>query len=1198
GVVVLKRLEDALADGDVIDAVILGAAVNNDGDEKAGYTAPGFRGQCDVVRMAQELAAVDAESIGYIEAHGTGTRIGDPLEISALSQVFSEATDRRQFAAIGSVKASIGHLDAAAGIVGLIKAILVVREGIIPPSVNFSQPNPMIDFAASPVYVATEGRAWSGALPRRAAVSSFGIGGTNAHVIIEQPPAPTAARPGHPAGLPLLLLMSAKSEPSLQRYAPLLGETLKAGPEPLAAVAANLRHRRRALPHRLAVVAADTATATSALNDRESPRRATGHAAANGPKVVLLFTGQGAQRPTMGGRLRRANEIFAAKLQANLDYLARACGVDLRDLVALPADRDSDGVRERLQRTEFAQPALVAVEMAIAETWLALGVEPSALLGHSIGEIAAAGMAGIFTRESALQIAATRGRLMQAMEPGSMLAVSMSERDLAAAIDSNRLAGVEIAVINGPRQAVLAGPNDAVEAARRVLEQQFEATCTVLRTSHAFHSAMMDGAVAPFMNEVARHRPSVPKMRLLSSVTGAELSAAEAIDAAHWGRNIRSPVRFAEAAQAAARLPDAFCIETGPGSGLLSLMRQAGRAAGAPSLATASDPIDEAESFARAAGALWAAGSAIDLTAFTGGGDAPVVRLPSYQFDRRRCWIDAAPSSAVAATAQSPRLSTLVWKRTPVPPAIGTTAETWAVLADDPALVEALAAALSGTAIRLVSFAVPGARDSSATADAVGGRLLPAGLASSDAPLARIVVSTASARAGDEALADVLQLGRELAEHPAGRHLELVALTRDAFDIDGRETIAPWSRAVAALMRVAAQESRSLSFRSIDLPAVPTAADVTLASRAIGADGVAPALGIRHGRMLSGTFVSEHALAVPSPVTGKVHALVGGGGRLGLLLARHLVARRAAKVAIVARSPMTGAARAVFDALRQDGFGNDVLNWIEADATDTAALANAFDSIEHRLGSIDVVAHLAGVVGEAAVCPVAEATPAEASRQSAPKIRGIASIARAIETRSVERIVLFSYLASLLGGLGSGLYAAANAYMDAFAAARHAAGDARWTSLAWDRWAIDGGEGITPDAGFALFDRAVASNLPLLLASIDDPATRHDAAAQASERRTAPVGSTRAEAPAPDGTQPDLTPAQKDMLTVWCDVFSLERIGIDDNFYDLGGDSVMTVQIVSRAKKLGYRLTPDLILEKQTIRDLAAHIAASSATSG
>jgi amino acid adenylation domain-containing protein len=626
-VIVLKRLADAREDGDSIYAVIRGTAVNNDGAAKIGFTAPSLTGQKEVIEAALSVADVDPETIGYVEAHGTGTRIGDPIEIAALTQAYRRYTRKTGYCAIGSLKTNIGHLDAGAGVASIIKAALMLRYGKLVPSLHFRSANREIDFASSPFYVIDHCRNWpEQAAPRRAAVSAFGLGGTNFHAVLEQaPPEP----PPQAASLPAILPLSAASRESLEQVRTRMAEFADAGEvADLASAGYTLQVGRADLPYREVLVARSASEWKDALRKPGRPIKADSGL----DRVSFMFPGQGTQYPNMGRGLYRSCEVFRAELDRCAAALEPLLGADLRALLFV--DGDASAAAEALNETRLAQPALFAVEYALARQWIEWGVEPAALAGHSLGEYVAACIAGVFTLEDALATVAKRGALMQRMPRGSMLAVPLAEHSARKLIEGT---GLEIATISAPTQCVVGGQSEAIAELAATLERR-GVNATILKTSHAFHTAMMESMLDEFrahMRSLVLREPRIP---FVSNTTGTW--AESAADPEYWVRHVRAPVRFADCIATLAAAGRPVLLEVGPGNVLAALARQA--APSAPPIvsslprADAAGADDVAFVLARC-GELWAHGLRVDFTRI--GGHRRRVHLPGYAFEHRNYWL-------------------------------------------------------------------------------------------------------------------------------------------------------------------------------------------------------------------------------------------------------------------------------------------------------------------------------------------------------------------------------------------------------------------------------------------------------------------------------------------------------------------------------------------------------------------------------
>ncbi|WP_332855380.1 non-ribosomal peptide synthetase/type I polyketide synthase [Duganella sp. S19_KUP01_CR8] len=643
--VVLKRLSDAQRDGDTVWAVIKGSAINNDGNGKVGFTAPSVDGQADVIGQALRRAGVDARSIGLVEAHGTATPLGDPIEVAALTQAYRRYTAEREYCLLGSAKAHVGHLDTAAGVTGLIKAVLALHHGEVPAMPHFQSPNPKLALERSPFRINTALAPWPVSdLPRRAAVSSFGIGGTNAHLILEQaPPAlPTAA------GLPhQLLTLSAKSATALDAMSRNLADYLRDHPQAdLADVAYTLQAGRAPLPQRLAVVGADAASAAAMLASA-SAHPASAAMADGAARVVFLFPGQGLQQVNMGRGLYESLPEFRAEVDACAELLWPVLGLDLRTLLYPAPEAEQDAARQ-LAQTAITQPAMFVVEYALARQLMHWGVRPHAMMGHSLGEYVAACLAGVMSLADALTLVAARGQLVQSLPAGAMLAVEASPAQVQPLLG----AGVDLAVVNGPRACVLAGTMEAIEALSAPLAEAGLRSKRV-PTSHAFHSAMLAPILDQFrarLGEVALHAPQIP---YITNVTGSWVTAEQATSADHWVRHMRQTVCFAQGLELLLETPDGIYLETGPGQTFSAILqrhpgKQNVRFAG-PTLAGVTQPSDCAALLA-ALGQLWCNGVAPDWRRLHEHAARRRIALPAYPFDRYRYWPEARQATTSSAT--------------------------------------------------------------------------------------------------------------------------------------------------------------------------------------------------------------------------------------------------------------------------------------------------------------------------------------------------------------------------------------------------------------------------------------------------------------------------------------------------------------------------------------------------------------------
>ncbi|AEF36211.1 type I polyketide synthase [Mycolicibacter algericus] len=639
GVVVLKALEAAVDDGDHIHAVIRGSALNNDGATKMTYAAPTAAGQADVIAEAHAVAEVDAATISYVESHGTGTPLGDPIEIEGLRQAFAVSEEPRSGPCyVGSVKSNIGHLESAAGIASLIKTILCLQHRAIPATLHYTSPNPELHLDDGPFEIRSEYGPWEADGIRRAGVSSFGVGGTNAHVIVEEwpadEPAGAAPRPG-----PEVLLLSARTSEALQQGRKELASALTAGDSEAPALpdVAHSLATRHAYNLRLAAVVADRADAAAVLTAEESENVFIGEgvsddAAATADRVVFLFPGQGAQHIGMARGLYDTEPVFAEYFDRCVAGFDAELGFDLRAVIF-------DGTSRDLERTDRTQPALFTVEYALAKLVESYGVRPAAVVGHSIGEYAAATIAGVFDLDTAIKVVAMRARLMHAAPRGVMVAVPIS----ADAVGAYLTGEVDLAAVNDPDGCVVAGAEDAIREFSETLKQA-GVNARRVRTSHAFHSRLMDSMISEFTAFLSRQTLNEPRIPVLSNLTGTWLAPSEATNPATWARSVRATVRFADEIDTLLDEPHRVLVEVGPGATLTASAARNPKFAGGHRAVRLmrhhAQNRDDRDAFLLALGQLWAAGVEVDWAGLRGDYQPKRVTVPGYPFERQRHWLE------------------------------------------------------------------------------------------------------------------------------------------------------------------------------------------------------------------------------------------------------------------------------------------------------------------------------------------------------------------------------------------------------------------------------------------------------------------------------------------------------------------------------------------------------------------------------
>jgi amino acid adenylation domain-containing protein len=1238
--VVLKRLDDALADGDTIHAVVRGSAINNDGAGKLGFTAPSVDGQAAVIRQALAVAGVDPASIGMVEAHGSGTELGDPAEVAALTQAFGPAAPR-QSCALGSVKTNLGHLDTAAGAAGLLKATLAVAHGEIPPSLHHDTPNPRIDFAGSPFFVPTAARAWRAAdgAPRRAGVSSFGIGGTNAHVVLEQAPAPA---PSAPARAWHLLALSARTPEGLEAAADRLAAHLRAHPEQaLADVAWTLQAGRHPFAHRRVLVARDGAEAAGVL-ERRAPDRLFGGVAAEGPReVAFLFPGVGSQYPGMGRGLYETEPVFREIVDRCAEILRPRLGLDLREVLypPRPAPRErAPGTGDlramvgrgcvadpgTLDRARAGQAALFVTEYALARTWMQWGVRPRAMLGHSLGEYVAATVAGVWSLEDGLMLVAERARLVEALPEGGMLGVALSGTEVRRLLRD----GLCIAALNGPAITVVSGPAEAVDA----LQGEMAARGVAWRrvpTRHAFHSTAMEPAgqgLAGLLRGVRLRAPDIP---FVSNVTGGWIRDEDATDPAYWVRHLCRTVRFADGVRCLAAGGHRVMLEAGPGQ-LRALVAQVPAWDGAPPAVVASLPHEheggpDSAHLLQAAGRLWAAGTPVDWDAVHAHERLRRVPLPTYPFERRRYWVAPDLDVLAAARGGGPRARDAdagegtylpAWRRAPLRAEPSAAPAPWLVLSDEAGIGTRLAARLEALGHAVVvarpgpCFARAGSREyalrpgRAADMEALRGALDDASLRP-DHVVHLWAIGPDGAEEGDpfrraqeRGYATVAALAAAFARE-GDRPLRLVAVTEGVEDMAGGETVHPERATVLGACLALPPRHPSVACRTVDVRLDARRAgrlvDQLLAEVTGGAEDASVALRgpwrwTRHRQAVAareaggrgdGAWLFHAPLAAEAPGLAAHLAGTPGAG-IGFILDPAFPPRDAWDAQLAA-APRGGTAASI-RAIRAAEAAGGRTRLLHAAAGDAAALRAAVAEARDAFGA------LRGLIHPAPVPSPAERTDGDAGEGLARVARELDALAAATDGLDLDLVLLRRSPAPVPGDAGSAEAAAAGAFVDAWVQRRAAEENGPWTSVTWDPGLVEGDDA----AAAAVLARAIGAlgrgadlrGEPRVVVSAGRPPVP---APRLSASSAGAAGTEPQPGRARDAAS-DLVPGEteRQLVEMWRDLLGIGEIGIHDDFFQLGGHSLLATQLVVRVRAaLGTDLPLRLVFREPTIAGLA-----------
>ena len=1110
GCVVLKRLADAQRDGDHIWAVLKGSAINNDGAQKAGYLAPSVEGQARCIAEAQALADVPADTVDYVECHGTGTYLGDPIEVAALTQAFRQTTDATGFCRIGSVKTNIGHTDTAAGVASLIKVALALHHQEIPPSLGYEAPNPTIDFASSPFAVNAALTPWQQrGHPRRAGVNSLGVGGTNAHAILEEAPARAAS--GASDWPFQLLTLSARTKSALDAQGRNLAAHLAANPaQDLADVAWTLHAGRRAFDKRRVVVA-ETHAEAAALLEADNPRRVFTHTALDNPDVVFLFPGGGAQYAGMARDLFETEPVFAEWMDRGLAVLQPKLDYDLRALW-LPGPGEEAAANEALKRPSVQLPLIMITEYALAMMLQSWGVKPAALVGHSMGENTAACLAGVISFEDCIALVHLRGTLFDTVPAGGMLSIPLSLEAL-----RPHLGDLDIASLNAPELTVVSGPDAALaDLAARLAAEGVETQRIAIDI--AAHSRMLEPILARFRAFLASIPLNAPKLPVISNRTGQPLTVEQATSPDYWTQHLRGTVMFADCVSTLAENPNRIWIEVGPGKALSSLTRMHGAVPGQQVLAALRHPDEDiADDLYHMGllGRIWALGGNFDWSQIWGEARRNRVPLPTYPFERREYFIAPAKPVAETVSALPVRIadvagmgSRLGWVARSAPLDFDVEAdlaeaprESWLVFADQDGIAAPVIARLRAAGHRVIevqagdtfrrrtegAYTLPTERGREGydqlIQDLVHRGTLPTRIAhfwlAGDEHFRP--GSSAYQAHVEQGFYSLMFLGQAIAAEGLAGPIHAVVVTSGAARVRDEALRWPEKALIAGPARVMPREIPGLSVATLDIE--PRARKrgghpeltVPLLEELLAAPGNRFAA-LRAARRYEPVLQPQRLEAPVDLPQGGVWVITGGFGGIGHSVAEALIARSGAKVALIARSPLPPrdewaalkeaghpALRRILQVERLESLGGAVMT-LAADVCNIDEMRAAFDAVRRAWGPIHGVIHAAGTIDDA---PLLAKTVGSVEGVFAPKVHGTRVLDALLPDGAVDRIVVFSSTSTLTAPAGQVDYVAANEYLNAWAAARR--GKTRVQAIDWGIWQ---GVGMAADAMAARLGQA------------------------------------------------------------------------------------------------------------------------------
>jgi acyl transferase domain-containing protein/acyl carrier protein len=1291
GIVVLKLASDAVEDGDNIKAIIKSSFINNDGNRKVGYSAPSVEGESEAIKAAMKLAEVEPESISYIETHGTATSLGDYIEMEALKIAFE--TDKKNFCAIGSVKTNVGHLENAAGAAGLIKTVLAMQHKLIPPSLHFETPNPKIEFENSPFYVNVGLMEWkSNGYPLRAGVSNFGIGGTNAHLILEEAPGTEDRRqktedrgqsqgrggvspPGQSREYQLILL-SARTGTALTQMALNLRDYLRENPGiELADAAYTLQVGRRKFRCRQAFVAADAAEAVRTLGH---PAKSKTHKAASEskPLVIFMFPGQGSQYINMGLQLYEKEPILRDEMNRCFEILNTLTDYDIKEMI-YPSDRSEESDRSDrsdrsdilINQTAIAQPLIFIFEYALARLLMSWGIKPNALIGHSIGEYAAACLAGVFSLEDALELVVLRGKLMQQMPGGAMASAALSPGELEPLLNEK----LSLAAVNGPAHCVVSGPHEAIRSFEQLLlEKQYKSTR--LHTSHAFHSSMMDPILVQFEETVSKFSLNKPVIPFISNLTGNWIAAEEVTNPAYWANHLRKTVYFSDGLSPLLEKDNSIFIEVGPGEVLSKLVKQ--HPHNNPGhfiinlLRHPKEEVDDNFFLLDRIGMLWRKGVNIDWSGFYMNEKRHRISLPTYPFDRRPFTMKGNPFQIAAdklseGTLPREKLDFADWFYIPSWKRSGWSGsrrwqdlvpQSLLVFLDETGFGLKLVKELEKKGCRVTlarsgptfsktgnrEYTVNPAKDShyqSLFAELKNQGNIPGHIlhlwgitGSSDKRLELDCIDQSQ----DLGFYSLLHMAQAIGKLDIGSYLRVMVVTNNMQEVIGEDQLNPLKATVLGAVRGIPLEYNNIRVRSIDilLPAAGSDGEekvIRQLCKELVTETTEPVVAVRNNHRWLEIFEplrlessGGHASTLKD---NGVYLVIGGLGGIGLALAEYLARQVSPVLVLVGRSPFPArerwdhwltthkeddhVSRKIRKVQELEKLGAKV-SVFSADVTNPQQMQDLVKQAERQLGKINGIIHSAGAA-DGTLIPLKTREVSEEILSA--KVRGTVVLDTIFRDAELDFFILCSSLDSMITSPGQVSYCAANNFLDAFAKYRSQIRNTFTLSINWPRWegvgiaviteklhkqltGEDLPEGISTREGMEIFSRLLLDTQPRAAVSKQDLRTLIQRFGHLNASSVMEMFEETAE-PGKMSQRPDIdteyaaptNETQQTLAHIWSRAFGFEQVGIHDDFFQLGGDSLKALIVTAKIhKELKIEVPIQEFFNRPTIEELSEYI--------
>jgi amino acid adenylation domain-containing protein len=1104
GVVVLKPLKDAIADGDNIYAVIKGSAINNDGNRKVGFTAPSVPGQVEVIRAALQSANVEPESISYIETHGTATTLGDPIEIEALEQVFN--TDKKKYCKIGSVKSNFGHLDAAAGVASFIKTVLSLKYRQIPPSLYYESPNPSIDFDNTPFEVNTRLLEWeNGKYPLRAGITSLGMGGTNGHIILEEAPKKEESSQSRKFQI---ILLSANSENSLDMAAKNLADFLRKHDNiKLADVAYTLQTGRKRFNHRRMFTCSGTDEAIEKLlvSTQDDPSLDVVSTDEN-PAIVFMFSGQGSQYVNMGLELYDSEPVFREEMDRCFSILDPLTGNSLKEILYPGLNAPGSGKLHEetkdINQTEITQPVIFALEYSLARLLIYWGIEPELMIGHSIGEYTAACLSGVLSLEDALKMVVLRGKLMQKMPTGSMLSVPLSEDELKPLLNEE----LEIAAVNSSALCVVSGTDKAIEKFAKRLEKDGHKSRKLV-TSYAFHSRMMDPVLPEFEAKVKQFHFKKPGIPYISNLTGDWISGEDAVNSNYWARQLRETVRFSEGLEKLLSLEKAIYIEVGPGNALSKFANFHSKKTNHHIIMNLvrhpMENVSDIYYLLNKIGRLWIHGKRMNWDSFYSNEKRHRIFLPPYPFDRQYYWIEKIDYNNFKSNTRVERKTEIAdwfyipsWEQSVILPGNKVDKDDrWnLVFMDDRGLgsgllnkferdLEKTIRVTIGTAysqLSNLSYTINPESDedyeklfrSLSDANRLPVRIVHMWNVTGPGNKFSSIESTRKAQ--DTGFYSLINISKAIGNIMQDKNVDIITITDNMHDFMGSKCTQPEKSTILGPINVISQEYSNIKCRCIDI-AFPgnneKENDILLSHlySELSHESPAKIIAYRDNRRWVHTLKPVKlpgSSEIPSLLKPRgVYLITGGLGGIGLVLAEYLAKTVKPKLVITGRSdfpskgewdnwlqqygPEDKTSKKINKLKSMEESGAQIF-YVQVDVSNPEEMKNKLKAAERELGEIKGILHTAGIADFAGI--IHRRTREENEKIFAPKLAGTLILDNIFRDRKLDFFVLFSSMSSLCAHFGQVGYSSANAFLDAFAAYKAQNEETFTLSINWESW--------------------------------------------------------------------------------------------------------------------------------------------------